>query len=180
MNYPLVNVYMIMENHHVSWVNQQTKWASFNSKLWLYQKENNWKTGLHCRDRFSTVKASVSQSGSAPLGALEDPGLHSHFTHLSRSLKSNKILAVTGICRLHTGIHLHGAHSSGLRKVMLGITQDGEVAVMGHSWVKVIDKLKLQEIASLKFEQARINLYDFSRTFLPCRYRPQPLHICQI
>jgi len=33
--YPLVNVYIAMENHHDSWVNQLLLWAIFNSYVKL-------------------------------------------------------------------------------------------------------------------------------------------------
>ena len=36
--YPLVNVYITMENHHFEWVNQRTKWAMFNSTVLFYQR----------------------------------------------------------------------------------------------------------------------------------------------
>ena len=36
MSYPLANVYMTMEHHHFSWVNQ-LQMAIFNSKLLVYQ-----------------------------------------------------------------------------------------------------------------------------------------------
>ena len=44
-SYPLVNVYIAMENHHFQWVNQRTKWAIFNSYVSLPEG-----MGYHCDD----------------------------------------------------------------------------------------------------------------------------------
>jgi hypothetical protein len=43
--YPLVNIQITMENHHVSWVNQRTKWAMFNSFVVCLPGGNKWTSG---------------------------------------------------------------------------------------------------------------------------------------
>ena len=38
MGYPLVNVYIAMENHRVQWLNPLFQWAIFNSSVNVYQR----------------------------------------------------------------------------------------------------------------------------------------------